>query len=458
MITDGLKKLEYRGYDSVGIAILEPDSTKTGNGKIELKKEKGMVEEVSTTLKFTQIDGTIGIGHTRWATHGAVCRENAHPHTDCSGSIVLAHNGVIENFIKIKKILDQKNHKFKSETDSEVIAHLIEENAKSTPMLKAFIKSIQELEGSYGIVAINANEKHGEERETLYIARKNSPLIIGIGKGEMFCASDIPALLKYTKTFVPLEEGDIATITKNGYKVYSLEGKEITRKQITVDWNVEMAQKGGHTHFMHKEIFDQVHFVNESLSSDVIKAKALVDDSSGKFDRIDIIAAGTSYHSGLLLSYLLQNQGKNAQAFVASDYPFIAKPNERTLIIAISQSGETADVLQALRYAKTSGSKNIAITNVVGSTITNLVTVVVFLNSGPEIGVAATKTFTSQLAVIYKLVYPKEKLAGIAKIFEIMLAQENEIKKIAQSLVKKEHAFFIGRGRNVPIAYEGSLK
>jgi len=442
VITDGLKRLEYRGYDSVGIAV------RTGKGILEVRKDKGMVEAVSSALRFTSIDGNLGLGHTRWATHGAVCRENAHPHADCSGNIILAHNGVIENYSKLRDSLTSKGHKFASETDSEVIAHLIEENAKTQPLLKAFIRSIRMLEGSYAIVAMSATDN--EER--LFMARKNSPLVIGAGKGEMLCASDIPAMLKYTRTFVPLQEGDIAIITRNGYKIYSAEGAEVTRKQITVDWDVEMAQKGGYPHFMLKEIADQKHFINESLASDVSEAKKLIDASG----RVDIIAAGTSYHAGIMLSYLLQNSGKVAQAYIASDYPFIAKPDSKTLLIAISQSGETADVLQALRFGK--GCKKMAITNVVGSTITTLADSVVYLNAGPEVGVAATKTFTAQLAVIYKIFYGKEKLKTLSGLIGAMLEHDNEIKMIAQKIAGKENAFFIARGRNVPIAYEGSLK
>jgi glucosamine--fructose-6-phosphate aminotransferase (isomerizing) len=439
IITDGLKHLEYRGYDSVGIAVLR-------GGELQLRKEKGMVGEVSVALQFTALEGNIGLGHTRWATHGAVCRENAHPHTDCSQDIVLAHNGVIENFPQLRRELS--GHRFASETDSEAIAHLIEEKAKRQPLIKAFISAVGRLEGSYAIVAMSA--KSGEEK--LYLARKNSPLVIGVGRGEMFCASDIPALLRYTRTFVPLQEGDIAVLTRNGYKIYAPDGSEATRSQITVDWSMDLAQKGGYPHFMLKEILDQKHFINESLAADVSKARALID-SHGK---IDIVAAGTSYHAGLMLSYLLQEAGKSAQAYVASDYQFIKKPDKGTLMIAVSQSGETADVLQAMRHAE--GSKKIAITNIVGSTITTLATEVIFLNAGPEVGVAATKTFTSELAVIFKLIYGKERLAAAGRVIGEMCGKENRIKEIAHLLAPKENVFFIARGKNVPIAYEASLK
>ncbi len=290
------------------------------------------------------------------------------------------------------------------------------------------------------------------KRGRVFLARKNSPLIIGVGKGEMLCASDIPAMLKYTKTFVPLEDGDIAVISRHGYKVYDARGKETVRKQITVDWDMEIAQKGGFPHFMLKEIMDQRHFVNESLATDVEPAKSLIASHS----RIDIIAAGTSYHASLMLAYLLASSGKAAQAFIASDYQFIAKPDKDTLIVAITQSGETADVLQAMRYA--ASSPKIAITNTVGSSVTRLASCTVFMNSGPEIGVAATKTFTSQLAIIFKIVYGKERLSKLSDVIGNMLDKENEVKAIAQKLAGKDHAFFIARGRSVPIAYEASLK
>jgi len=443
VLTEGLKRLEYRGYDSVGIAVLDSKSN-----RIETKKDKGMVEEVSSSMRFLALDGNLGIGHTRWATHGAVCKANSHPHLDCGRKIAIAHNGVIENYIRLKEELAAKKHIFASDTDSEVIAHMIEENEKTKPLLRAFMDMVAALEGSYAIVAMDAMD--AENR--IMIARRNSPLIIGVGKGEMFCASDIPAMLAYTRTFVPLEDGDIAVLSRHGYKVYDSSGKEAGRRQITVDWSNEMAQKGGYPHFMLKEIMDQRHFINESLASEVNSARKLMDG----YERIDIVAAGTSYHASLMLAYLLSGKGKIAQAFIASDYPFIAKPDERTLVIAITQSGETADVLQALRYA--SKSRHIAITNTVESSVTRLADRTVLLNAGPEVGVAATKTFTSQLAVVYKLVFGKEALTGLPELIGKMTEMEPEVKTIAAKLVKKENAFFIARGRNVPIAYEASLK
>ncbi len=441
VLTEGLKRLEYRGYDSVGIAVADEKG-------VELKKEKGMVGEVSESLEFLKTEGNRGIGHTRWATHGAPCRENAHPHTSCDGKIVLAHNGVIENYQELKEELASKGHKFASDTDSEIIVHLIGDYAKTEKPLDALMKAIGRLKGSYALVVMFAND------ESIYTARNGSPLILGIGHGEMFCASDIPAMLNYTKTFVPLEDGDIAVLSKKGYRVMSTDGAAIERKPVTVDWNMEMAEKGGYPHFMLKEINDQRHFINETIATDVGSAKKMIDEHQ----RIDIVACGTSYHSGMLLSYLLMRKGKNAHAFIASDYSFVANPDEKTLVIAITQSGETADVLSAVKFARKRNTKTIGITNVVGSSITRATDAVVYLGTGPEIGVAATKTFTAQMAVVYMLVYPKEKLGEVPKLLAAMLEKENEIKQIAAKLKDAEDVFFIGRGLSVPIAYEGSLK
>jgi glucosamine--fructose-6-phosphate aminotransferase (isomerizing) len=442
ILVKGLKHLEYRGYDSVGVA------TATEEG-IDLRKDKGMIEHVAIDLGFTSMNGHIGIGHTRWATHGAPCKENAHPHYDCHKKVVLVHNGVIENYLRLKEELASKGHRFVSDTDSEVIAHLMEEQLKTDKPFYAFIKSLKRLKGSYALAVMFA-----DDREHIYIARKGSPLIVGVGKGEMFCASDIPAMLNYTKMFVPLEDGDVATLAKNGYKISDIEGRPVERKSITVDWDMEMAEKGGYPHFMLKEIKDQRHFINETLATDVNAARELV----GKYNRIDIVACGTSYHAGLLLSYLLMRKGKNARAYIASDYQFVANPDENTLVVAITQSGETADVLQAVKFAKERKTRVTGITNVVGSSITRTADAVVYLNVGPEIGVAATKTFMAQLAVAYMLVYPREKLEIVRPIIANMLEKENEIKEIAAKLRDVHDVFFIGRGLSVPIAYEGSLK
>jgi len=443
VITEGLKRLEYRGYDSVGIAIAQGSS-------IEVRKDKGMVGAVSSALEFVSVSGFSGLGHTRWATHGSPCRDNAHPFTDCSGKIVLAHNGVLENYMDLKDQLLKEGHKFSSETDSETIVHLIEEERKKLPAIKAFLSAVRKLKGSYAIMCLVAD---GEEQ--VFVARKNSPLVLGVGKGEMFAASDIPAMLTYTKTFVPLEEGDVAILSRNGYKVFDGSGSEVSRKPLTVDWGIEMAEKGGYPHFMLKEINDQKHFIHESMVADVTKAKALI--SSHEY--IDIIACGTSFHAGLLLKILLAKQlGKRAEAFIASEYPFVSNPDKKTLAIAISQSGETADTMQAVKFAKSKGAKILSLTNVVGSSLTRISDEVIYLNAGPEISVAATKTFTSQAAVIYKLILGPEKLHSIPGLVEMALESESRIREIAAKIKDKQNIFFIGRGLNYPVAMEGALK
>ena len=441
VVTGGLRRLEYRGYDSVGLAV--------ANGQeIEIRKDAGMVSVVSEALDFVSVSGSLGLGQTRWATHGSPCRANAHPFIDCENKIVLAHNGVIENYLELKDFLWRAGHKFTSETDSETIVHLIEEEHKRLPAGKAFISAIKKLKGSYAVVCTILD---GEEK--LYAARKNSPLILGIGKGEMFAASDIPAILQFTKTFVPLEEGDIAILSKNGYKIYGLDGGEASREPITVDWSLEMAEKGGYPHFMLKEINDQKHFINESLSADVKDARELLDG----YGNIDKIACGTSFHAGLILQMLLSKKlGKRATSFIASEYPFAANPDPKTLAIAISQSGETADTLQAIKHARQKGAKVLSLTNVIGSSITRLSDSVVYLNSGPEISVAATKTFTSQAAVICKLV--GMDTSGVPAIIEEALKNENRIKEVAAKIRNMPNLFFIGRGLNYPVAMEGALK
>jgi glucosamine--fructose-6-phosphate aminotransferase (isomerizing) len=441
VITEGLKRLEYRGYDSVGIAVAEGES-------IKIKKDKGMVREISKAMQFTSLTGFTALGHTRWATHGSPCKINAHPFTDCEGKIVLAHNGVIENYLKMKEDLIKSGHEFKSDTDSETIVHQIEEEHKKLPAHKAFIAAIKKLEGSFAIICTIA-----DGAEKLYVARRNSPLVLGIGKGEMFAASDIPAILPYTKTFVPLEEGDIAVLSKNGYKIYNLDGEETPREPITVDWDIKMAEKGGYLHFMLKEINDQKHFVNESLSADITNVRDLLE----KYDKIDIVACGTSYHAGMLLKILLARQmKKRAEVFIASEYTMIASPDDNTLAIAITQSGETADTMQAIKYAREKGSKILSLTNVVGSSITRISDEVIYLNAGPEISVAATKTFTSQAAVIYKLA--GLDVSSVPSLVNSALETENRVKEVAAQIKDKPNIFFIGRGLNYPVAMEGALK
>ncbi len=443
VILRGLKTLEYRGYDSAGIAVSGPKG-------LEIRKGAGKVAEVSESLLFSSLEGNAGIGHTRWATHGKVCNENAHPHANCSKSIALVHNGVIENYLSIKEALSAEGHKFESETDSEVVAHLIEENMKNMPIERAFQESIKALKGSYAIVMA----ARGENR--IFAARKNSPLIAGIGKGEFILASDITAALPYTKKIVPVDEERIVIASEKEIAFYDYSGKEANPNYMEVDWTAETAEKGGFPHFMLKEIYEQKLALPESLAADVKDANALIE----KAKNIHIIACGTSYHAGLVLSILLEKQtGKFAKAFIASEYPFIANPEKGTLALAISQSGETADTMQAARFAKAAGAKLLALTNVVGSSLSRLADSTVYLNAGPEVSVAATKTFSSQLALAYRLAYGSEPWAKeIPRAVEKALAQEQSVKSLSSRFKDANDVFFIGRGLSYPIAMEGALK
>lgn len=441
VIVQALKTLEYRGYDSAGIAIVN-------NGKIEIRKDKGKIEDIARELDFISLEGKIGIGHDRWATHGKVCKENAHPHSDCSKTIAIVHNGVLENYLSLKEDLLKKGHGFNSETDSEVIAHLFEENMKFMQIEKAFAETIKKLKGSYAIVAIMNKE------EKIFTARKDSPLLLGIGEREYFFASDIPAILPYTHKVIPIKEERIAIASEDGYKITDFDGNEKPEQAVEINWSKTTAEKGGFPHFMLKEIYEQKFVLHQSLAADVGKAKEMINDAKN----IHIIGCGTSYHAGLIFSILLEKYArKNAKAFIASEYQFIANPDKNTLIVAISQSGETADVLQAIKFAKTKNVKTLSLTNVMDSGIVRISDCVVYLNAGPEISVVATKTFFSQLVLIYKLIFDFD-LKEILGPMERALNKEHSIKDISLKLKEKENIFFIARGLFYPIAMEAALK
>jgi glutamine---fructose-6-phosphate transaminase (isomerizing) len=441
VILKGLRTLEYRGYDSAGIAIDHPE-------KMELRKAAGKVDEAARKLDFASMGGAIGIGHTRWATHGKVCAENAHPHSGCNGTVALVHNGVIENYVSLRESLLSLGHKFSSETDSEVAAHLFEESLKTMAPEKAFLSMVRQLEGSFAIVAL----VHGADE--LFAARRNSPLILGIGKGENFFASDIPAVLPYTKKVIQMEDGSAAFLTRGGYSLFSLDGKPLRSEIMEISWSPEVAEKGGFRHFMLKEISEQEQSLRQSLLSDISAVAKMLASAR----EVHIIACGTSFHAALEFSMECERIcAKSAKAFIASEYPFIANPQEGTLAIAITQSGETADTLQAVRFAKSRNLAVAAVTNTVGSSIARLSDAQAYLNAGPEISVAATKTFLCQLAVLFKLagspgMESAPALAGAA------LSQENSAKKAAARLAKSRHIFFIGRGMSYPLAMEGALK
>ena len=450
VLLKSLKRLEYRGYDSAGVAIV--------NDSIHLEKKKGYIDSLKVDF-----DGTLGIGHTRWATHGVPDDRNAHPFLDCKGEIAIVHNGIIENFMELKEELIKRGHEFSSDTDSEVIAHLIEEYYDGD-LKDAFLKAISKLRGSFAIVAI-----HRDERKIMGV-KNESPLVIGIGDHENFIASDIPAFLEYTNRVMVLKDGEVCEITDDFVKIFDSNGNLIKKDVEYIEWSIEDAEKSGYEHFMLKEIFEQPQAVDNTLHSLLSR-----NDMPMDFDKVTIVACGTSYLAGLTGKYIIEELLHiPVEVYYASEYRYRAEVYDSYLTILITQSGETADTLAAARRAKRLGNPTLAITNVVGSSITNYVDTVLYTNAGPEIGVAATKTFTSQLMVLYyfalqsaknmgKIAHERyqELLSSLHKIpyqIEKSLNLEEIIIQEAEKLKNKEHIFYIARGLNYPIALEGALK
>ncbi|MFN3909658.1 MAG: glutamine--fructose-6-phosphate transaminase (isomerizing) [Candidatus Anstonellaceae archaeon] len=446
-VIDGLKKVEYRGYDSAGIAYC---TTK----EIRVVKDSGTIAKVLEGKKIEKTNKAIG--HTRWATHGPPCKENAHPHLDCKKKIAIVHNGIIENYQGLKNELLKKGHLFSSETDSEVVAHLIEEELKTEKdKTKAIKNALKKLEGTYAIGVMLLGE------ENLYVAKKYAPLIIGIGEKENFFASDIPAIMKYTKTFVVLEDGDFAKITKDLIEVWNKEDKKIEPRKININWTEDMAQKEGYPHFMLKEIFEQPQIVKNALSTDIENGLLLLKNAK----KIALVGCGTSYYASLLFSYLMQKEKKLCPVYIASEYDEWSTKDE-DLIIALSQSGETADTLKVVREARTRGTKILAITNVVGSSLALQSDALINIGAGPEICVVATKSFLAQIIVLYRLYYSlfhKEKeLLELQKapeiIKNILEKSQEEIQALAKTLKNCKDFLFISRGLGQICALEGALK
>ncbi|MHA2223815.1 MAG: glutamine--fructose-6-phosphate transaminase (isomerizing) [Candidatus Hodarchaeales archaeon] len=469
MIFTGLKRLEYRGYDSVGIATIN-------NGKIHTLKDAGTVDTVNKRLDFNNLEGNIGIGHTRWATHGPPNRENAHPHSDCSGSVVVVHNGIIENYLELKSILLKKGHVFSSETDSEVITHLVEEELKNSEqkesIVNAFRKVLRKIEGTYAITLI-----HAKEPKTIFLARKDSPLVIGVQNDTKFAASDIPAFLEYTKKVIVLKNGEIATLTpkavyieKNGFRVQP--------KPIIVSWTAESAQKSGYPHYMLKEIHEQPLALKNTLAID----SDIVEKASKKIlnaEKVIILACGTSYHAGLSGYYQLQRilKKKPVYAIIASEYETYSHLiDENTTILAISQSGETLDVMKGLTLARNSGATIISLANVIDSSIPRLSQISLYTKAGPEIGVAATKTHSAQIALLGRLALQLEYNSGYINTKEfnsnlttfknealeitraVINQNEYKAKRLAKIIEGQKSAYFLARGDSMSVALEGALK
>jgi len=454
IIFSGLKKLEYRGYDSAGIATME-------NGKIHIKKDAGRIRDINSRMKFTDLPGCVGMGHTRWATHGSVTKDNAHPHTDCTGELVLVHNGIIENFQELRRKLG--DHKFESETDTEILAHLIEEEMKGKDFVEACKSALKKVQGNYAVLVMDKDGK-------MIAARKGSPLVIGVGKGEYFPASDIPAFLEYTKDVIYLHDYDFVVLDKNGPIFYNLKnGKDIKREVSTVDWNAEQAKKGEFEHFMLKEIIEQTETIQKAInqSDDVIKGVAEdINNARGIF----FVGCGTAFYACLTGSYIFSKVAKKHVNVVSgSEFPhFEHFLKEKTLVIAVSQSGETADVLEAVKTAKRRGSRVLSIVNVMGSSLTRNSDKFLLTQSGPEICVLSTKAYTAQLALLVLLAYA---VAGklekgrdqLKKLYNLVydltaLTTRNQLRKLAEKLKNKNNMFTIGRGIMYPTALEGALK
>ncbi len=439
LIIRGLERLEYRGYDSAGVAII--------NDKLEVNRVVGRVEK----LKGKSFEGKIGVGHTRWSTHGKPTMENAHPHLSCDGKVAIIHNGIIENYLELKEEL--KGHVFKSETDTEVVAHLIEEYYKESKgsLKEAVLKAMKRLVGTYAFCVL-----HEDNADEIIVARNGSPLAVGVGEGENFVGSDVSAFIDHTKKVVYLKEREVAVVKKDSVELFDFDGKRVPVEVEVVDWNLEQAQKGGFKHFMLKEIFEQPKVVEETMN---VKVQA---DLQAK--KIFIAACGTASYAGLVGKYVIEQAARIPVEWVlASEFryanPIIGKGD---LLMVISQSGETADTLAALRLAKEKGARVLAVVNVVDSTIAREADEVVYTRAGPEIGVASTKAFISQLVALYKIA---EKMSGkkidltpVPKGIEKILSKEKEIRDIAKKYFKVYNFLFLGRNVNYPIALEGALK
>jgi len=475
VIIEGLRKLEYRGYDSAGIAVVGTD------GKLQLRRAPGKLRNLEEAIAASPIDGTYGIGHTRWATHGRPTEENAHPHRDCTGQYVVVHNGIIENYFELKEKLQQEGHQFLTETDTEVVAHLVEKYARELPFEEAVRKTLRELRGIYALVFLSAKDP-----QKLIAARNGPPSVIGLGKGENFVASDIPALLEHTREVFFLADGDVAVLTRDGVKVTDLDGKPVERPAHQVTWDPIMAEKGGYKHFMQKEIYEQPRAVRDTIlgriSQDTGKIfldeMALSEQQFRDFQNVRIVACGTSWHAGLAGKFMIE---RLARIPVEVDYgsefryrdPIL---DSKTLTVCITQSGETADTLAAQREVKRKGSPSVAICNVKGSMITREAAGTILTHAGPEIGVASTKAFTAQLAALVLLASHLGQLRGklsseaarqlmlqliqIPHKMETILQAEASgfYEHLARQYFRQSDFLYLGRGIHYPMALEGALK
>ncbi len=467
LINDGLKRLEYRGYDSIGVATIH-------NGQMEIRKDKGRIEEVAPALRILEMQGKIGLGHTRWATHGAPAMENAHPHTDSNESIALIHNGVIENYLELKDELVEKGHEFRSRTDTEVIPHLIEEELKSDIGLQgAILRVLRRLKGSYAVVVLSTNDP-----DKLYCARNESPLVIGVSDNGTYCASDVPALLPYTNQVNYLRNGEMAVLDVESYSLIKIsDGTGIERGTEEITWSPEMAEKQGFEHYMLKEIYEQPRSLRDGLRLQE-QYLDLLTQFLDRSENVFLLAAGTSYHSCLAGSYLFSKLARiTTIPVVSSEFTerYGSTVGIDSVVLSVSQSGETYDTLKAIDHARMRAATVLGLTNTVGSTLTRVSRAYLIQQSGPEIGVAATKTFTSQVMVLAQMALRlaksrgklsqdelddlDEKLHKVPDWVEESLETLNDpVEKLAESLMDEKLFVFLGRGISAATAQEARLK
>ncbi|MDT7856800.1 glutamine--fructose-6-phosphate transaminase (isomerizing) [Rubrivirga sp. S365] len=473
LLVSGLRRLEYRGYDSAGVAVV--------NGALDVRKKEGKVDELAKLLDARPVSGTVGVGHTRWATHGPPNDVNAHPHEASDGSFAIIHNGIIENYGAIKKRLIEKGYTFESETDTEVLAHFIEDvqNEADLSFPEAVRQALTQVDGAYGIVGISRDDP-----DMLVVARNGSPLLLGIGDGEYFIGSDASPFIEYTRNVVYLSDGEMAVVRRDGYEVFQIDGAPVSKEVHALEWDLEEIEKGGYEHFMLKEIMEQPHSVADAMRGRVhpqegqIRLGGLqkVLPQLVEAERIVICACGTSWHAGLAGEYLIEALARvPVEVEYASEFRY-RNPvlTERDVVIVISQSGETADTLAAVRQAQGAGCLAVGLVNAVGSTIARETDAGVYLHAGPEIGVASTKAFTAQVAVLAQIALllgaergvlsqdevrrHAEALAAIPAQIQTVLDGEEQIRQMARDYRYASNFLYLGRGANFPVALEGALK
>jgi glucosamine--fructose-6-phosphate aminotransferase (isomerizing) len=474
IIVEGLKRLEYRGYDSAGVAILDD----TG---LNVRRAVGRIKALETVLRERPVNGSIGIGHTRWATHGRPSEDNAHPHTDCSGGLVVVHNGILENYLEIKDRLASDGHTFKSETDTEVLAHLIEHHLRGTRRLDEAVKSaLREVSGSYAVGVVS---KAAPDR--LIAAKQGAgSVVVGLGRGEMFVASDIPAILSHTRDVVILEDNDVAVVTAHGVELSTLDGDPVQREPTKIMWDPIMAEKGGYRHFMLKEIYEQPRAIADTFrgriapeTGNIVLPEINLDPSTVRsIERVVLVACGTAWHAALLARTMIERlAGIPAEVDLASEFRYRdAIVGPETLVVAVSQSGETADTIGAVKAARLKGCPILAITNVVGSALAREATGVLQMHAGPEIGVASTKAFATMIVASYlfglwlgrqrgaltaedvkKRIH---ELVEIPRLVEKTLELDGRMEALARDVSEASDFLYLGRGMQFPIALEGALK